>query len=421
MSNSTSPLDQHIEQIKQLAADGSTNAEIVAVLRDQHGLVTSEASIRRAKKRAGFAPKSPADRTGSKRQPALAVNGDVATAISPVTGVPMSIEELMALYKLDPEEWEPEAPIASWWGDPAAPKYQLKVKFNRKKEVSFVVPARITGDYIAPKIRKSISRQPKIHLLIGCQQAPYEDRKMHAAFLSMIDDLKPHGLVAMGDTMDLPTVSKHADDEVWNASAQRCVDTGYRLLRDYRMAHESMEMFALRGNHDDRLKNEMLLRAERLHGIRPGKLEDEAPQRALMSLENMLRLDELGIELVEPSGRYVHAQLNIGNVALIHGNKTGPNAPMREIGRSIHSICQAHTHTQSIGKKVIYDIDGGRRTLTAVEIGTATQVKGGLGYAVKPDWINGGGVLLTHEDGTQNIELFEWDEKHIIWRDKLYA
>lgn len=416
--SSASPLDPFIDQIIEAASNGSTNAEIAAMLREQHGITTSEASIRRAKKRAGFVSGA---KRGTKREPAFTMNGDQATAVSPVTGVPMSIEELMDLYKLSPDDWAPDSPIASWWGDPASPSYQLKVKFTRKKPINLVVPARVPGDYVAPKIRKPIASLTKIHFLIGCQQAPYEDRNMHAALLSMIDDIKPYGLVAMGDTLDLPTISKHADDEVWNASAQACVDGGYRLLRDYRMAHEDMVMFKLRGNHDDRLKNEMLLRAERLHGIRPGKLEEEEPQRALMSLENILRLDELGIELVEPGGRYVHAQLNIGNVALIHGNKTGPNAPLREIGRSIHSICQAHTHTQSMGKKVIYDINGDRRTLNAVEIGTAVQIKGGLGYAVKPDWINGGGLLITHPDGTQNIELFEWDEKHIIWRDKLYS
>lgn len=422
MSNSSaSPLDSHSDSIKQWAAEGHTNAEIAARIRDEFGIVTSEASIRRAKKRAGVSPAPKTAGLGTKKEPALAINGDTATAVSPVTGVPMSIPELMKLYKLDQEEWEPENPIASWWGDPTRPSYQLKVKFTRKKDIVFVVPARAEGNYKAPRISRRTTSAPRIHILFGCQQAPFEDKGMHAAMLGMIADLRPHGFVAMGDTLDFPTVSRHADEPEWSATVQECIDGGYRLLRDYRAACEDMEMHKLLGNHDTRVRTEILTRAERLYGIRPGAGEEEAPQRELLSMENMLRLDELNIQLVKPKGKYTHAQLDIGNVALIHGNKTGPNAALRELNRNIHSVVMAHTHTQALGKKVVYDIEGRRRTLIAAEIGTGTTIDGGLGYTVKPDWINGGGVLITHPDGRQNVELFEWDGRHILWRDRLYA
>lgn len=417
--SSASPLDPFIDQIIEAASNGSTNAEIAAMLREQHGITTSEASIRRAKKRAGFAGSSA--KRGNKRDPAFTMNGDDATAVSPVTGVPMSIEELMDLYKLDPEEWAPDKPLASWWGDPASPSYQLKVKFTRKKAFSLVVPARAEGNYRAPKVIRPANSQPRIDLLFGCQQAPFEDRGLHSALLSMISEVKPHGFVSMGDTMDLPSVSRHADEPEWTATVQECIDGAYRLLRDYRSACEDMEMHKLLGNHDTRIRTEILTRAERVHGIRPGQGENEEALRELLSFENMLRLDELNIKLVRPKGKYTHAQLDIGNVALIHGNKTGPNAALRELSRNIHSVVQAHTHSQALGKKVIYDIEGRRRTLIAAEIGCGTTVDGGLGYAVRPDWINGGGVLITHPDGRQVVELFEWDGKHILWRDKLYS
>lgn len=424
--SSASPLDPYVAQIKAWGAPGPdqlTNAQIVAKLFEEYGIRSSEASIRRAKKRDEHAAPR------MKAEPSFKLDGDEATINGPETSTQLSPEQLMEMYDLNPDDWDVQNLIVNKWdamtgsdnGNRIQPMYQLKLVLVRKKPLQFVFPARADGDYRAPKIRPRVTKPFKTWFIFGCQQAPYQDMGMHSGILSMIDDVKPDGFVSAGDTVDFPSISRHKDNPEWHSTVQEGIDSAYLMLRDYRLADENMRMVKLLGNHDIRIRSELLTRAERLYGIRRAEVPGEGTEGDVLSLRNLLRLDELNIELIEPHGEYPHAQFELGNIAVIHGDKTGPNAAMRTMDRRIHSIIMAHTHTQAVGKKVIYDLQGDRRTLTAVEIGTATTIKGGLGYAVKPDWINGGCVVTLHENGTHNIELLEWDGEYLLWRDKRYS
>ncbi len=430
MSNpSASPLDPYIGQIKLWAEGGLTNAQIVARVREEFGITSSEASIRRAKKRdENAAPKL-------SREPSFKLDGDEATINGPEMTEQLTPEQLMEMHGLDPDDWDIQNVIVNKWDamtTPApdadgnmmnrvVPMYQIKVILVRKKPIKFVFPARAEGGYVAPRIgRKNVSGT-QTWVLFGCQQAPYHDLAMHSAILAMIRDVRPYGFISAGDTVDFPSISRHRDNPEWHSTVQEGIDSAYLMLRDYRLADEQMRMVKLLGNHDIRIRSELLTRAERLYGIRRAEVPGQGTEEDVLGLKNLLRLDELNIELVEPNGEYTHAQFELGNIAVIHGTKTGPGAAMKEMDRKIHSVIMAHTHTQSLGKKVIYDLNGTRRTLTAVEMGTATTIEGGLGYTVKPNWINGGAVVELFEDGTHNIELVEWDGEHLTWRDNRYA
>lgn len=435
MSHPTaSPLDAHIAQIKAWAKNGLTNAEIVAALRNDFDIVTSEASVRRAKKRdENAAPRM-------KAEPSFKLDGDEATINGPDTTTQLTPEQLMEMHDLHPDDWDIQNIIVNKWDamttavvdretgekiNRVVPMYQLKLVLVRKKPIAFVFPAREPGEYIAPKRKKSSQRVRhtghETWLIFGCQQAPYQDMDMHAAILSMIEDVRPTGFITAGDTVDFPSISRHRDNPEWHTTVQQGIDSAYLMLRDYRQADEDMRMVKLLGNHDIRIRSELLTRAERLYGIRRAEVPGEGTEDDVLGLKNLLRLDELNIELVEPYGEYPHAQFELGNIAVIHGDKTGPNAAMRQMDRRFHSVIMAHTHTQAMGKKVIYDLEGNPRTLTGVEIGTATTIKGGLGYSVKPNWINGGAVVTLHDNGTHNIELLEWDGEDLLWRDKRYS
>jgi hypothetical protein len=329
----------------------------------------------------------------------------------------------MAAHGLDPEDWTYDNPVVSWWGDPARPQGQLKLFLRRKKPLNFVFPARPAADYQAPKRKRRVSKAPQLWLVLGDEQAPYHDVDMHHAILDMIETERPYGKVGTGDLVDLPDISRHRDNPEWHTPVQIGLDTGYSLLMDERRACEDMLMYQMPGNHCLRIRNEVLNRAERLYGIRRAEIPGvESSEYSVLDIPYLLRLDELGIEWVDPEGDYEHAQFKLGpHVAVRHGLNTGKNAALKSVDRLTHSLIVGHTHAQSHQKKVIYDVDRNRRTISAVETGTRTKIDGGLGFAVDPNWVNGGVAVTLWDDGSHNIDLLEWNGSYLQWGSKRYS
>lgn len=426
MSGATSsPLDPYIAQIKTWATEGKTNAEIVKALAE-FGIDTSEASVRRAKKR----DENQAPRT--KGEPTFQLSGDEATINSAEEPTPPSPEDLMAKHGLNPEDWEVKDVILNEWTSMMGSQnenrlqkmYQLKVILRRVTPINFVFPAMAEGAYVAPRFHRTANdgTKSKLWLVLGDQQAPYHDEDMHKAICSLIATENPDGAVLTGDTVDFPDISRHRDNPEWHVSAQACIDSGYLILRDYRIANEKMKMVKLLGNHDVRIRNELLNRAERLYGLRKAQIPGEEEELSVLHMKNLLRLDELNIEMIDPNGDYEHAQYSIGpNIAVRHGSRTGSNAALKTVDRLTHSVIMGHTHQQSLQHRTIYDINRVRRTITAVETGACCKIDGGLGYAVDPNWVNGIATVEVWPDGTHHIELAVWDGEALYWRDKKYS
>lgn len=420
-----SPLDPYIHLIKEWADQGKTNAEIVKALHED-GIETSEASVRRAKKRDGnVAPRT-------KGEPTFQLKGDEATLNSSEEPTPPSPDDLMTKHGLNPEEWEVKDVILNEWtsmmgsthDNKLRKLYQLKVILRRKVPLSLIFPARVPGDYVAPQIPKRVARtanSSKLWIVAGDQQAPYHDVGLHKALCGFISSLKPHGMVNTGDLLDFGQISKHRDSPDWNATVQNCVDTSYLLLRDYRQSHEGMRMVSLTGNHDVRLYREMLDRAERLYGVRKALVPGEAPEKALFSIGNLLRVDELNIELIDHGAEYEHGQFEITpDLVVRHGSRTGTNAAMKTMERINHGVIIGHTHHQSLNFKITYDSNKKQKILPAVETGCLCRIEGGLGYAVDPGWTAGFATVEEWPDGRTSIDLAQWDGEVLTWRGQQY-
>src|SRR5262249_6869317 len=147
--------------------------------------------------------------------------------------------------------------------------------------------------------------EPKLAVIESDHHVPYHNAALDAAATKMVADLQPSYWGSLGDTGDYPTISRHADHPSQMAAVQECVDGTYALLRRRREACLSMTMQMLKGNHDWRLESELLLRAERMYGIRPAG--DDTPA---LSLRRLLHLDALGVELVEHPLGWEHAELD---------------------------------------------------------------------------------------------------------------
>jgi predicted phosphodiesterase len=419
---SQSPLDPYIQDILDWLAEGKDQTEIARLLKRTYGVKTSRHSIRRALKRNNVEiENTPHEQSG------VTLQGDSATVTTEVTTEDLGdFEELVRARGLDPAQWAVESVKVNEWD--AHTEYgiekmrQMKISLKKKFEVSDFFPKPAQPIKIFTPVRSSKKIDSFLAVALGDEQEPYGDPYVIESTLAFIEHNQPEVIVHLGDVMDLPTISRHKDNPEWAAGVQDCINAGYMRLRSYREAAPNARILFLVGNHDERLRNELLLRAERMYGIRPADIPGEPPATAAYSPQNLLRLDELAIEFIDPEGGYAHAQVNLSNeLGVRHGWLTGENTAGKTLDRLGHSIIVGHTHAQRLTQKTIYTLDGHPRILTAAEAGTLSQVETGLGYTVNPNWQQGFVTAQIWNDGSFHLDLATYDHGALKWRDQRFS
>lgn len=442
MTFQTSPLDAYASAIQVWLNDGKTNEEIVALLKKEFDVDTSETSVRRAIQRHNLVRP---ERTEQPKMetPGLKIEGDDATIISDLTTEQLGeAEDMIRARGLDPEEWILERVVINEWegfykkkdfynqNDPrfydtdheVVKQRQFKLFLKRRVALKFVSPAVEVERLDLPQPRPVLSsneREYELVVVVGDEQEPYSDPELKQLFIDWLKCNQPDRGVHLGDLMDFPTISRHKDNPEWAATVQECLNAGYKTLKSYVLASPSTSWELLVGNHDERLRNELLLRAERMYGIKPA--DDGTDQDEVLSVKNLLHLDDLGVKFIDPKGGYSHATTKVAPALSVrHGWLTGNNTADRSLDRIGHSIIVGHTHNQKITYKCVYDVDGKPHTLQAVEAGTMCKIMGGVGFAVNPNWHNGFATATVWPDGSFNIELATFTNGTLKWRDQRY-
>lgn len=245
--------------------------------------------------------------------------------------------------------------------------------------------------------------------VLSDHQAPMHDAKLHDLACDYLRSLRPSIIVVNGDLIDLPTVSKYRVDPFKTPSVQECVDAGYAILRDYRMACPGAVMYMLPGNHEQRLQNILLDKIPALHMVRPGQTYDIPPP---LSVPNLLRLDELKIEWATSTfgPEWPHAELVLSkHLSVMHGwiaRKGSGASALGTLEALQRSIIVGHTHRSAI---VLKRLNGSGpddyKVLCAVEAGTMCYIPGGLGHTVAPNWQNSFAQIKLYDDGTFHAGL----------------
>jgi predicted phosphodiesterase len=423
MSQPQSPLENHKSKIETwVSSKGYTINQVVDAL-TKIGVKTSERSVRRALHRWGVSGNS------DTLQPYIKIQGDKAEVVSHIYNDTYTIERIIRDHGLDPEEWQIEKPEFRSQETENGVKKQVKVTLKRIEPYDVIIPARIPSDYKKPEIKKSKLKKkdkdkPKLVVFVGDQQAPFQDQDLHEKFCQWLADYQPDEGVLIGDTIDLPTISRHPDTPELDSSVQKCIDIGYQILRDYVESSESTSWKKLEGNHDYRLRRAVIDNLRDFYGIRRGRGRNEDPENPLLDVEHLLRLDELGIEFVRPNGSWETAQVEVSpHLAARHGwiAKKGSGASaLASLEHLGYSIIVGHTHRQSLVYKTKHDINGKPSTITGVETGCMCRIEGGLGYAVAPDWLNGFATAQVWPDGKFKIDLATYVDGVLYYGDKRY-
>lgn len=417
--------------------EGETNASIVRKLADTFDLTTSEKSIRRFRKRYELNPAAfEADFTEIKGNKA---EGSVTTQVL------TDPDEMLRQRGLDPTEWvitalranEYEGPASAEWAEKTGENKQTyyQTRFNvERKGGGQIVAARSDG-WRAPRIvRQDKAGYPETVVIVGDQQAPFHDQGLHAAFLAFLEDVQPHRGISLGDTVDFPNISRHQLDPENTATVNECIQAGYDLLRGYVDASPSTAWTKIPGNHDERIRNLLLGKPKvtPLYGVKQADSQDTEGADVL-SVQHLLRLDELGIEYVDPKGPYDLAQINLSPyLAVRHGwiarQDSGASAvqTLKHLG---YNVIVGHTHRQSLVHKTTHDIDGKPTVLTAVEAGCMCRISNVADdngrrfpdYTVAPDWQQGFATATIWPDGKFRIDLATYVDGTLIYRDKRYS
>lgn len=324
---------------------------------------------------------------------------------------------------LDPAEWVIVRIVVNTWdsvsdGEPL-PLKQLKITLRPRIDL-LLAPAAPLVSLKPIRPAKPDKSKPRLVVFVGDEQAPYHDLTLHALFCRWLAHNRPHEAVHLGDLMDLPTLSRHRPNPVWNASPQQCIQAGFDILHAYRVSSPDTHWQALPGNHDERIRDYQLQRAPEMFGVRPADLDDKE-RAALHSLPSLLHLDKLGVEWHGSDGDYEHAQVDLApELVARHGFITGQNSAEKTVRKLGLSVVVGHTHRQV----VTYVTEERRReslTMLGVEAGCMCRIEGGLGYVVNPNWTNGFATAQIWPDGRFTVDLGVYRNGSLTWRDQRYS
>lgn len=374
----------------------------------------------------------------AEREPAgttLHADGSV-TVVSRASENLGDVSDLLLDAGLDPADWVVLTATISRWealahggGEDGEPRVvtlrQRKVTFRRKADLALLSPA-----VHAPKVKRGkLPRKPsdrsELIVVEGDHQAPYHDPDLHAASVAALRDMRPVAHVFLGDTIDLPTVSRHADHPAAMATPQECVQAGYEILRDKAEAAPNARRVKLKGNHDWRIESEVLSRAERLYGLSPA--DDGTEQEHIFSVRRLLHLDALGVELVEHRLGWQHAEVELvpGPEGLVvrHGFATGHNTAGRTLAKLGRSVIVGHDHTKATAYRLDPVMYGQHRPLRVAAVAGTMSLVGGAfpHFTVNPDWHPGFVTVERWPDGRFVVEHAVWQAGSLFWRDKRWT
>lgn len=209
---------------------------------------------------------------------------------------------------------------------------------------------------------------------------------------------QPEKITILGDFLDLPSQSRWAQEAGFARTTQMALDRAHEWLAMLRAAVPEAEIEIIEGNHDKRLQTYVETNALSAFGLRRAGTPDGWP---VMSLPNLLRLDELDIVYVDA---YPAATTwDNDNVRNIHGTRANSKgSTTSQYSQALPHISSwvGHTHRAEITYKTVL---GGRGE--PIESYTANP-----GCLCKTDGTVPSVHGAIHADGTSAKVVEDWQQ-----------
>lgn len=338
------------------------------------------------------------------------------------------IAALIRSRGLDPNDWVVVRSRVNEWGhNPETGSHYTQLRVDLEPKAITLAPARTEG-WRPPEGVKAppTKRDHELTVLVSDHHCPDHDPELHRAFCAWLKKHRPERGVLMGDVLDLSAVMRHRQDPERPQLLQTCVNSGYKVVRDYVWASPTTEWEFLPGNHDDRLRNAVIDNIVSTYGLTQAYDEDdEEPGLPLLSPRWLLRLDELGVRYIDPNGPYFKARVRLDHdMTARHGAKVAKgagNSVRKHVDDALHSTAMGHTHRQALHYRAAWTADGDLHHLIGVEVGTMAKIKDGLGYGDDVDWAQGYATLSKWDDGDKLVELARWSDGALKWRGERWV
>jgi len=204
-------------------------------------------------------------------------------------------------------------------------------------------------------------------------------------------------VINLGDFLDLPSQGRFDQEASFAGTTQHAIDRGHLFLQQQRAAAgPNAHIVLIEGNHDRRMEKFILSNSAAAWGLKRANM-DELP---VMSLPNLLRLDEIGVEYIDayPAGAFWLTP----TMRAIHGNKARSNGSTAAAYTNAEphiSTIFGHAHRLEIQSRTVFDRNGPIHSI-AVSPGCLCRVDGAV-----PS-VNGS----THVDGRPAKHYENWQQ-----------
>ena len=363
----------------------------------------------------------------------LEENYNIAKAENSATSGLSSIDKLLKANGLSPEDVGKISKV-SLSNNPDDTKIILSPKWSEGPEWQPVQQAEPT--IVQPKVRTPslISSDWKVAVALPDPQIgyrkyedgtldPFHDEAAMDIALQIVGLDHGHPLaqvINLGDFLDLPMYGTYEQEQNFAHTAQLAINRGHRFLAEQRAeAGDNARIILLEGNHDKRLNRFIINNAAAAYGLKVANIPDSWP---VMSLQNLLRLDELKVEFIDgypAASHWINKRLRA-----MHGdraNSSGSTAAQYANSNPNISTLFGHTHRMEQQSKTVFDRDQAIKSvsfspgcLCRVD-GAVPSVKAGIDGKGKPleyfeNWQQGVSVIF-YKDGDD--DSFHFDQVHI--------
>lgn len=226
----------------------------------------------------------------------------------------------------------------------------------------------------------------------------FHDQKAMDLVVEIARREQPDSIVILGDFLDLPSQGRWAQEAGFARTTQMSLDTGHKWLAMLRAVAPEAEIVLIEGNHDKRLQNFVETNAVSAFGLKKANMPDDWP---VMSLQNLLRLDELDVVYYDAYPAATH--WDSSTVRNIHGtraNSRGSTTAQYLVDLPHISTWVGHTHRCEITYKTVLGPYG-----EAIRSYSANP-----GSLCKTDGTVPGFHAAIHADGTSARIVEDWQQ-----------
>lgn len=227
---------------------------------------------------------------------------------------------------------------------------------------------------------------------------PFHDQQAMDLFTEVAAYHQPDSIVILGDFLDLASQGKFAQEAAFANTTQLALNAAHAWLATLRAACPDTIIIIIEGNHDARMQRFIEANALAAFGLKQANLPESWP---VMSLPNLLRLDDLDIQYVDayPAATF----WDNAQTRNIHGTKVNSRgSTTSQYSNELPHIntWAGHTHRAEITYKTVMGEYGQAIESYAANPGVLCRVDGSV-----PS-VNG----AQHSDGTTARVVENWQQ-----------